>query len=146
MNRFYRITSTIGKSLESPFLLLIRLVWGWAFFMTGLGKLQDIQSVAGFFSNLGLPFPSTQAFIVGLVEMLGGLLLIFGLFSRIASLALICVMIAALYFVNYDVVSNFFNDIQKIFVLQPFSFLFACLVIFIFGAGKFSLDYLFERK
>ena len=36
--------------LRSPFLLLIRLFWGWQFFMTGKGKLMNLDRTTEFFS------------------------------------------------------------------------------------------------
>lgn len=140
MKQFYQYLVKTGHFLESPFLLLVRLIWGWAFFMTGFSKLQNVHEIAGYFGTLGIPFPVAQAIVVGFIEMVGGILLMIGFASRLAALALICVMVGALYFAHYDVLANAYDDFQKIFSLSPFSFLFASLVIFIFGPGKFSLS------
>jgi putative oxidoreductase len=47
--------------LQSPLLLAIRMYWGWQFYQTGLGKLQNIPKVVDFFTSLGIPFPTLNA-------------------------------------------------------------------------------------
>ena len=47
------------------------------------------------FQSLGIPAPDFMVPFVAAVELLGGLMLISGLFSRLASVALICVMVVA---------------------------------------------------
>ena len=51
--------------LADPFLLGIRLYWGWQFFETGKGKLSDISAPTAFFTELGLPFPQMNAYMAG---------------------------------------------------------------------------------
>ncbi len=43
--------------LQSPFLLVVRLYWGWQFAQTGWGKLHNLPQITQFFSSLHLPFP-----------------------------------------------------------------------------------------
>src|SRR5262245_15671333 len=69
---------SIGNSLRSPVLLLIRLYWGWQFFVTGKSKLVDLAKPTEYFASLGIPFPHAQAILVGCVECFGGLLLLIG--------------------------------------------------------------------
>ena len=38
--------------LRSPLLLAMRFYWGWQFFLTGKGKLMNLDRVAAFFSDL----------------------------------------------------------------------------------------------
>ena len=53
IERYYRLLIRAGSSLHSPFLLAVRLYWGWQFMQTGWGKLTDIGKVVGFFADLG---------------------------------------------------------------------------------------------
>ncbi|MDQ3115016.1 MAG: hypothetical protein M3Q86_00120 [Verrucomicrobiota bacterium] len=39
LEKLYRWLIAIGNALRSPVLLIIRLFWGWQFFLTGKGKL-----------------------------------------------------------------------------------------------------------
>lgn len=146
MNRYTHILTNMGQALETPFLLAVRLIWGWSFLTTGLSKLQNISSVAEYFGSLGIPFPTIQATMVGSIEMVAGTLLLVGFCSRFASLALICTMMGALYFAHYDAISHAYEDIEKLFIQTPFSFIFASLVIFVFGPGKASIDYMIEKN
>ncbi len=47
--KIYRLWTRAASRLRSPFLLAIRLYWGWQFFQTGWGKLQNIPRSRSFF-------------------------------------------------------------------------------------------------
>lgn len=141
----YLIFAHWASCLQSPFLFLIRLFWGSSFLMGGWGKLHSLSSVAEFFSSLGIPFPLLNAYAVSLVEFLGGAMLILGLGTRFFALALSIVMIVALFTAHHEAVFNAWNDPDKLLSQTPFTYLFACLVIFIFGPGKIALDYVIRR-
>src|SRR5260221_2904368 len=93
--RNYRLLIRVSSSLASPFLLAVRLYWGWQFMQTGWGKLTDIGKVVGFFTDLGIPAPALNAYFVSALEFGGGLLLILGLGSRLIALPLVINMIVA---------------------------------------------------
>lgn len=76
--------------------LLARLAIGTAFVITGWGKLHSLEQVTAFFESLGIPAASLQAPMVATIELVGGALLIAGLFTRIAAGLLIGVMAVAL--------------------------------------------------
>ncbi len=65
---YFRWTVPPATVLQSLFLLVVRLYWGWGFFQAGSGKLQDLQKPTEFFQSLGIPFPHAQAILVGLTE------------------------------------------------------------------------------
>jgi putative oxidoreductase len=46
--------STIASYVQSPFLLAVRLYWGWQFVQTGWGKMHHIAKVTGFFTSLDI--------------------------------------------------------------------------------------------
>jgi len=132
--------------LESPLLLLIRLYWGWQFAETGWGKLHHIHHVIGFFSSLGLPLPGLMAPFVSAVELVGGILLILGLWSHITGLVLMIDMLVAYWVADRAALASIFSDPGKFWGADPYTFFFASLIVFIFGAGLFSLDAILERK
>jgi putative oxidoreductase len=43
------------NGLQSPFLLLIRVYWGWLFLQSGIEKFGHIDKVVSFFTDLGIP-------------------------------------------------------------------------------------------
>ncbi len=145
--KFYNFFEVIGKSLKSPFLLLIRLIWGYQFFIAGLGKLTNLSQVASFFENLNIPIPKLSVFLVATFEILGGASLFFGLGARFMSALLIIIMIVAYstaHSTNLTIFSFITNPV--LFAKEtPFSFLYTSLVVFIFGPGKFSLDQILKK-
>jgi putative oxidoreductase len=76
------------SALQSPFLLAIRLYWGWQFAQTGWGKMHNIAKITGFFSRLNIPFPGFNAHFISGLEFFGGLLLIAGLATRLTGFLL----------------------------------------------------------
>ena len=77
--------------------LLLRLGVGSTFFFAGLGKVMGgTAGVAGFFGSLGIPLPGIMAPFISYLELLGGLALILGLFTRGFGLLLMCTMIVAI--------------------------------------------------
>jgi putative oxidoreductase len=134
------------SSLQSPFLLMVRLYWGWQLSQNGWGKLHNLPHVTEFFASLGLPAPGPTAVFVSTVEFVGGILLAVGLLSRIASLAIAIDMFTAYATADRQALLSFFSDPGKFYVADPYTFLFAALLILIFGPGKLSLDALIERN
>lgn len=136
----------IVSYLQSPMLLVVRLYWGWQMAATGWGKLQHLDKITGFFASLGIPHPGATAAFVAFVEFVGGILLAIGLFSRITGLALAIDMIVAYITADRDALFAFFSDPGKFYNADPYTFLFASLLILIFGPGLFALDTLLARR
>src|SRR5260370_36734506 len=78
IEKYYALLIDASTQLQSPFLLAVRLYWGWQFMQTGWGKLSDLQKVTGFFTKLGIPAPAFNAMFVSGLEFAGGVLLILG--------------------------------------------------------------------
>lgn len=141
----YRLLVAGAGWLPSPFLLAVRLYWGWSFYQTGKGKLQSHEQVTEFFTSLHLPLPGLNAWLAGATECFGGLLLIAGLASRLTALPLIVTMIVAYLTADLEAVKAIFSDPDKFTGATPFLFLMASLLVLIFGPGAFSLDRLIAR-
>src|SRR5215472_17954539 len=148
--RIYSLFTRTFSSLQSPLLLVVRLYWGWQFFQSGLGKLKDIDKVVDFFNSLGIPHAVFTAHMVGGLECVGGALLFLGLGSRLIALPLSVNMIVAYITADREALLSFFSDPTKFYAADPFTFLFASLLILVFGPGKISLDaligYLRKRR
>jgi len=137
---------TIAEKLTSPFLLAVRLYWGWQFAQTGLGKLRNQARVVEFFTSLNIPFPALNAHFVSTLEFVGGILLILGLFSRPIALLLTGSMFVAYWTAEHDAFFAIFSDPDKFYKADAYTFLFAALLILIFGPGRFSLDSLIATR
>lgn len=141
-----RIHSSYNRAagwLQSPFLLLVRLYWGWQFTQKGWDKLHHLSYETHFFHSLGIPHPGLLAPFVSGVEFVGGILLILGLFSHITGLVLAIDMFVAYWTADHAALQSGLVDPSKFYGAHPFTFFFASLVILVFGAGFFSLDELF---
>jgi putative oxidoreductase len=140
--RFRRAAS----SLQSLFLLLVRLYWGWQFAQSGWGRLHHIPQATQFFASLHIPFPGTNVVLISSLEFIGGILLILGLGSRLISLLLACDMMVAYITADPEALHAIFSDPGKFYNADPYTFLFASLMVLIFGPGRFALDWLLRRR
>ena len=143
---YYSVAVEKISLLRSPFLLAVRLYWGWQFVQTGWGKLHHIARTVGFFMSLNIPFPITNAYVVSGMEFFGGLLLILGLASRLTGLLLAFDMLIAYWTADHAALVSIFSDPGKFYAADPYTFLFASLMVFIFGAGLFSVDALLAKR
>jgi putative oxidoreductase len=135
-----------ASSLQSPFLFLfVRLYWGWEFMEDGWGKLHNLAKVTEYFASLGLPAPGQTALFVSIIELVGGILLALGLFSRLTGLVLSVNMLVAYVTGDREALLSIFTAPDKFSAAAPYMYLFASLVILIFGPGKLSLDTLLDR-
>ena len=140
VERYYRLLIRVSSNLQSPFLLAVRLYWGWQFMQTGWGKLSDIGKVIGFFTDLGIPAPVLNAYFVSALEFGGGLLLILGLGSRLIALPLVINMMVAYITADREALFSIFSSPDKFTGAAPYTFLMASLIVLIFGPGKISTD------
>ena len=138
-----RLLASIGGFLQSPLLLVIRFYWGLSFCQTGWGKLTDIANKTRFFESLHIPFPKLNVILAGSTECFGGALLLVGLFSRVVSVPLMFTMLVAYITADNEALHAIIKDTDKFTGAAPFLFLFAALIVFVFGPGKLSLDALF---
>jgi putative oxidoreductase len=74
--------------------LPIRVLTGIIFIAHGIPKLVDISGTQHFFSH-ALGFPPEMAVIIALLEVIGGLALLFGVLTRLAAILFIIEMIGA---------------------------------------------------
>ena len=143
--KVYGLWVKAASWLQSPFLLAIRLYWGWQFFQTGMGKLENIGHVTQFFQSLNIPLPGANAWLVAIMECFGGLLLMVGAGSRLVAFALAFDMVIAYITADSDAVKSIFSDSDKFVQAAPFPFLFMTLVVLAFGAGVFSVDWVLRK-
>src|SRR6266446_10416401 len=140
IRRGYSLFITCANYLQSPLLLAIRVYFFWQLFLTGKGKLENIDKVTQFFTGLGIPYPGLNARFIGLLESFGSLLIIAGLFSRPLALMIFISMTVAYVTGDVEALSSIISDPDKFMKADPFVFWLTSLIVFVFGAGLFSLD------
>lgn len=131
-------------------LLAARLAGGAIFIVHGYGKVNGgMEGFTKALTDLSVPMPGAMAWVAALWELVGGALLVAGLFSRMAALGLAGVMLVAIVKVHLHngFLMNHFNEPGK---QHGYEFAMACgalaLVVALCGAGKTSLDSLFFKE
>jgi putative oxidoreductase len=105
-----------------------------------------LAKITGFFASLNIPFPGFTAPFVSTLEFVGGILLMLGLFSRPIALLLACNMFVAYWTADREALSAIFSDPGKFYVADPYTFLFASVMVLIFGSGLFAVDTLIAKR
>jgi putative oxidoreductase len=145
LETYFGISGKISL-LQSPFLLAIRLYWGWQFAQNGWGKLHNLAKITDYFRSLNIPFPAANAHFIAGLEFFGGLLLILGLGTRLVGLLLAANMMVAYWTADHDALVSILSDPGKFYIADPYTFLFASLLVLIFGAGLLSFDALIMKR
>ena len=130
---------------QSPFLLFVRLYWGYQLIQSGWGKLHHLDKVTEFFTSLNLPVPAQTAVAISCLEFFGGIFLALGLLSRLTSLALTINLIVAYITADREALFSIFSDPDKFYAAAPYTFLVASVIVLLFGPGKFAVDTLLNR-
>jgi len=155
--------SLFTRALESnapAATVLIRLIVGLVFVSEGVQKFLYPDEVgAGRFAKIPIPNPESTASIVGFFEILCGVLVIVGLFTRFAALPLIAVMLTALLTTKLPILlgSEFMGfSVRKVSYYGIWGFLhesrtdlamlFSALFLLLAGAGKWSIDSLLTAR
>ena len=139
----------LGIAARLSFLapLLTRITVGYAFFLTGRGKLGDLQTFTDYLTSLHVPFAAQQAPFVAGLEFVGGICLILGLLTRVMSTALLGTMVVAIMTAELDkFVKSWLptGDIGPLDI-SPYVFLLLLLWLALFGPGPVSVDKLLAR-
>ncbi|WP_019119751.1 DoxX family protein [Brevibacillus massiliensis] len=126
------------KRREDIGLLLLRVVLGLVFLVHGWAKFQGgIEKTVGFFATLGLP--GFLAYVVAVIELVGGLLMILGLGTRVISALFALVMLGAI--LTAKLSAGFLGGYELDFMLLAAS---VCLLLA--GSTMWACDSLFRRK
>jgi putative oxidoreductase len=127
------MTSVFGYGLLS-----IRIIAGLTFIAHGVPKFFNVSGGYGFFESVNLP---PELFVpVALLEVMGGLAILLGILTRIASALLIIEMIGAILTVKLS--KGFIGGYE--FELLLISI---CISLVIMGPGKISIEnYILRRE
>src|SRR3989338_4981472 len=136
-----------NNKLNGWALTLLRLILGIIFAYHGYIKLflpGGFKGTANFFIAIGIPLPVYSALLVSVAEFIGGILLLIGLLTRLASLILIIEMLVALFKVHLK--QGFFISTTAYGYEFILLILAALVVVLVNGAGKLSVGKKFKNK
>ena len=149
--RGYKSFDTVATNLRSFVLLFVRLCFGWELFVSGRGHLQHVDMMIENFTKWHVPFPHLNVYISAFTEMIGGLLMLFGLFSRVTAVPLTFNFIVAYLTASRSTIVHLIGGPDRLGAIDDFTgdaaffFLVAALIVLAFGPGKVSVDYLLSR-
>jgi putative oxidoreductase len=104
-----QMKNKIIQTSDAPYLILIRLMTGLIFLSEGIQKFLFADSLGvGRFIKIGIPYPEFSAPFVGAVEIAAGILLVFGLLTRIAALLLLIDISVAIITTKLPMLQNSF--------------------------------------
>lgn len=131
-----------AKSISWLGPLLVRLSFGYFWLETGWAKLQNLDGFTQRFIGWDIPFPAFSAGLSAWTELLGGALLMLGLFTRMTCIPMAINMIVAIAFVVIKNVSGIDEFVELDETLYTLVFIWLMLA----GPGKVSLDYFIARR
>lgn len=102
---YQNFNNILTSSSASSASLILRLYLAPIFWMAGMSKLNAFDSTVEWFGNsewgLGLPFPWLMALLATVTELVGAVLLVLGLFTRLINIPLIITMLVAIFAVHW---------------------------------------------
>lgn len=128
-NVFSEVLNVVGRVM-----LLSLFVWA------GYGKIGGYEGTAQYMSSMGVP--SFFLPLVILLELGGGIAIIFGFLTRpLSVLMAVFSVVAAILFHN-----DWTNDMQTLMFIKDVSIAGGLLLLASIGGGKFSIDHVIKEK
>ena len=153
--------NSVYRTDASGWTILVRLLVGLVvFFPEGIQKLIFPNILgAGRFTNIGIPYPELMGPFVGVVETVCGALIIVGLFTRLAAVPLIIIMIVAIISTKIPILLGHDFWIFHLPKLNRYGFwsmshearadftmLLGSLYLLIDGGGQWSIDAILSKR
>ena len=134
-------THTSRSGLDSALLLVGRLLLAYMFLPAGIGKITGFAGTVGYIASQGLPIPQLLAVVAIVAEVGGGLALIVGFQTRLASWGLaFFTVVAACLFHNYWAQTGAQVGVQQLMFTKNLAIAGGLLALSVAGAGAWSMD------
>ncbi len=131
----------ILRTSDRATVLLIRLMVGAVFLSEGIQKFLFADELgAGRFAKIGLPAPEFFGPFVGTFEIISGTLILLGLFTRLAAIPTLIIMLVAIFTTKGTVLANegFWPMMHG--SRTDWAMLLGSIYLIIEGGGRWSLD------
>lgn len=117
-------------------LLIGRVLMSIIFIMSGFSKLGSVEGTAGYMASMGVPAASITVWLVIALEVLGGIAILVGFFTRYAAWALAAFCVASGYLGHFQPE----DQMQMISFMKNLAMAGGFLALAAAGAGSFSVD------
>ena len=118
----------------------VRVMMGFVLAFSGYQKLAGgVGGVAGFFGQAGIPLPEIMAPFIIALELVGGIMLVLGLFTRWLGLLYVCEFIVAAFWVVIPARGLAAGRLELMMLA-------GAVMLVLAGAGKASLDEMLARR
>ncbi len=136
------LATSLGKWTAFLAPLLTRLALGYAFYLTGKGKIDDPTNFTSLLTDNNIPFVKLNVFFISHLECYGGILLILGLFTRPIAALLGSTMLVAIMTVHTKQISDAWHGIGNdgLIDITPVFYGLFTLWLLSYGPGMVSLD------
>lgn len=122
---------------------IARVVLGILFLAHGIDKLHmGLSNVEAWFDSIGVP--GVFAYAVAIIELVGGVLLIMGIFTRYVSAMFVMVLLGAIFTAKLS--AGLLGNGQMAGYELDLSFIIIAMYLIVAERSPLSLDYLFRRK
>ncbi len=121
--------------------LIGRILLAVIFLVSGFGKVSGFGSLVGQIASTGLPVPQVFAVASVVIEIGGGLMLVFGWKARWAALLLaVFTAIVTFFFHNFWAAPAAQKMMQEVQFMKNLALIGGLLMVTAFGPGRFSVD------
>jgi putative oxidoreductase len=126
--------------------LVGRILIASIFLVSGFAKLTDTPGTVAHMAAMRIPYPETLALVAGAAEVLGGIAIVTGFLTRVASAGLILFMIpATLIFHGFWNYTGEERMPQMVNFMKNLGILGGLAVLMAQGPGRFSIDHRIRR-
>jgi len=127
--------------VQSLALLFGRVLLAVVFVISGYSKIGNFAGTVSYVASKGLPLPEAAAVLAIVVELGAGVLLVLGLKTRWAALALAAFTAAATYYFHaFWAMPEARKMIETLMFQKNLAIIGGLLVLAVAGAGAFSID------
>ena len=118
-----------------------RILLASIFILSGVMKLLNTEETVGYMASQGIPAATPLAILAGLVEVVGGLMVLTGFATRLGALALFAFLIpTTLIFHDFWALEGAERKMQMVNFMKNLSVMGGLLMVVAFGPGRYSLD------
>ena len=129
------------NNLQNPLALVGRILLALMFLLAGFSKIGGFDGTVGYIASKGLPAPALLAALTIVLEVGGGLAIMFGYFTRWSALALagFTLLVSFIFHAFWSLPADQ-QMMQQLLFMKNISVAGGMLVLAAFGAGAISLD------